>query len=152
MGSVGARALTVLDASALVGFLLDEPARAEVEAILRRSPPPSISAVNLAEVIDRLVRVEGRQLEDVDDRINLLMVGGLEVEPVWVPAARLAAPLRAQYYHRASSPLALADCVCLATAMALKTDLATTDPALAQMAGDAGVAVIALPDSTGTLP
>jgi len=152
VGSVGAGALTVLDASALVAFLLDEPARAEVEAILRRSPPPSISAVNLAEVIDRLVRVDGRLIEDVNDRINLLMVGGLEVEPVWVPAARLAASLRAQYYSRASSPLSLADCVCVATAIALKTDLATSDRALAKMARDAGVAVIALQDSTGARP
>ncbi len=152
MGSVGAGALTVLDASALVAFLLDETARAEVEGILRRFPPPSISAVNLAEVIDRLVRVDGRLIEDVNDRINLLMVGGLEVEPVWVPTARLAASLRAQYYHRASSPLALGDCVCMATAIALKTDLATSDRALAKMARDAGVAVLALQDSTGTRP
>jgi len=40
------------------------------QAILRRSPPPSISAVNLAEVIDRLVRVDGRLTEDVRLRLE----------------------------------------------------------------------------------
>ena len=39
--------MTVLDASALIAYLLDEPARAEVGDLLRKRPPPSISAVNL---------------------------------------------------------------------------------------------------------
>ena len=44
--------LTVLDASALIGALVGEPAGPEVEKLLRGSPSPSISAVNLAEVIE----------------------------------------------------------------------------------------------------
>lgn len=132
--------------------LAGEPAGPEVETILRRRPAPVISAVNLAEVNDTLVRVIGREPDTVRDRLDWLIVGGLEVEPVWVPVARLAASLRAQHYHRTDMPLSLADCFCLATAMILETDLATTDPDLAALARNLGVGVIGLPDSTGRRP
>jgi PIN domain nuclease of toxin-antitoxin system len=145
-------ALTVLDASALVAALAGEPAGEEVDAILRRRPPPSISAVNLAEVVDTLVRVMGRDPGAVRDSLDWLIVGGLEVEPVWLRVARLAASLRVQHYHRAEMPLSLADCFCLATAMTLESDLATTDPDLARLARDMSVDVIGLPDSTGRRP
>ena len=42
--------MTVLDAQAVIAFLLDEPAAQEVEDALRE--PCGISAVNLAEVLD----------------------------------------------------------------------------------------------------
>lgn len=144
--------MTILDASAIVAFLLDEPAGAQVEELLRGTPAPSISAVNLAEVIDRLVRVGGHDAEQVNDAVDLLLVGGLEVEPFWLPQARQAATIRTDRYHRTRSPLSLADCACIATAKSLATDLATTDAALAQAAADSGVEVIALPDSTGQRP
>ena len=144
--------MTVLDASALISFLLGEPAGDEVAALLRRRPPPSVSAVNLEEVIDRLVRVERRAADEVNDVIDLLLVGGLEVEPFWLPNARRAASRRAAYYDRQTSALSLADCACLATAIALKTDLATTDPALATAARSEGIRVIPLPNSVGVRP
>lgn len=143
---------TVLDASALITALADEPGRPQVEAILRRRPPPSISAVNLAEAIEKLVRAGGLDEEAVRDRIDWLIAGGLEVEPVWLFVARSAASIRARHYHRAAAPISHADAVCLATALALQTDLATTDPHLARLARAVGVEVIALPDSTGRRP
>lgn len=144
--------MTVLDASALIGAMKDEPAKAEVEAILRRRPPPSISAANLAEVVDWLGRVRGEAEAGVRDRIDWLIVGGLQIEPAWLMDARLAGSLRARYYHRERRPLSLADCICIATAIRLSTDLATTDPVLAKVARTEGVSVIALPDSTGRRP
>ena len=129
-----------------------ESAGPEVETILRRRPGPSISAVNLAELTDTLVRVIGRDPDAVRDRLDWLIAGGLQVEPAWVPVGRLAASLRAQHYHRTDMPLSLADCFCLATAMTLETDLATTDPDLAALARNLGVGVIGLPDSTGRRP
>ena len=144
--------MTVLDASALIGALGNQPAKSEVEQILRRRPPPSISAVNLGEVIDWLVRVDGQREQDVRDRIDWLVVGGLEIEPMWPFDARRAATLRARHYHRERRPLSLADCVCLATAVKLSTDLATTDPVLYGLAHELGVEVIGLPDSTGARP
>ena len=64
----------------------------------------------------------------------------------------LASELRAAHYHRAKMPVSLADCICVATAISLGTDLATTDPALAAVARAAGVEVIALPNSAGVIP
>ena len=144
--------MTVLDASAVLAFLLDEPARGEVGELLRRRPPPSISAVNLAEVIDHLIRVESFDDEVVSDRIDLLLIGGLEVQAFWLPDSRRAASRRAAYYDRQTSTLSLADSACLATAIALKTDLATSDPALAAAASAEGLTVIALPNSEGVRP
>jgi PIN domain nuclease of toxin-antitoxin system len=142
-------ALTVLDASALIALLLDEPARPEVEALLLNRPPPLVSAANLAEVIDKLQRVEGHGAEQVNDAVDLLIVGGLEVQPYWLPDARNAAAIRARYYHRTRSPVSLADCACIATALSQHAALATTDPSLARAARQLGVDVISLPDSNG---
>ena len=137
--------LTVLDASAVVAFLRDEAARVRVEELLRERPPPLISAVNLAEVIDVLVRVYGHTEQRVNDAIDLLLVGGLEVEPFWLPHARLAASIRAAHYDRRRSPISLGDAACLATARASKAAIATTDAALGQTARTLGTAVIELP-------
>ena len=136
--------LTVLDASAVIGFLRDEPARNQVEDLLRRRPPPVISAVNLCEAIDVLVRVGGHTEEAVNDAIGLLIVGGLEVEPFWLPHGRLAASIRAAHYHRSRSPISLGDAACLATARSLKATVATTDAALARAAGALGLEVVML--------
>ena len=131
--------------------MVNEPAKSEVDAIFRRGGV-SISAVNLAEVVDALARARGHDAETVRERIDLLIVAGMEVEPVWLRVMWLATALRSQHYHRTRSPVSLADCMCVATAIALGTDLATTDPALASVARAAGVQVVALPDSNGRLP
>lgn len=136
----------------MIAALAGEPARAEVEEILRQRPAPSISAVHLAEVADWLARIGGRSPAAVRDRLDWLMIGGLEVEPVGVRIARLAASLRVQHYDRTEMPLSLADCLCVATAMTLETGLATTDPYLARIGREIGVEIIALPDSTGRRP
>ena len=144
--------LTVLDASALLGLLLNEPARNEVEALIQRRPPALISAVNLIEVIDKLIRGQGRDAAGVNDAVDLLIVGGLEVQPFWLPDARNAAAIRARYYQRTQSPVSLADCACIAKALSQLADLATTDSALASVANSLGIQVIPLPDSNGRLP
>jgi PIN domain nuclease of toxin-antitoxin system len=138
-------ALTVLDASAVIGFLRDEPARNQVEELLRRRPPPVISAVNLCEVIDVLVSVGGQSEEAVNDAIDLLIVGGLEVEPFWLPHGRLAASIRSAHYHRRRSSISLGDAACLATARSLKATVATTDVALADVARELGLEASTLP-------
>jgi PIN domain nuclease of toxin-antitoxin system len=143
---------TVLDASALVAFLTDEPAKRQVEELLRRRPPPTISAVNLAETIDTLVRVGGADEGAVRDRVDWLIVGGLEVEPVWLRVARSAAAIRSRHYHHTRAPISHADAVCVATAMTLGSELATCDADLGAVARSLGVPVIALPDSAGRLP
>jgi predicted nucleic acid-binding protein len=138
---------TVLDAAALVAFLTDEPARGLVETLLRRRPPPAVSAVNLVEAMDVLVRIRGHDEDAVRDRVDWLIAGGLEIEPVGLRVARSAATIRTRHYHRVQAPISLADAICLATALALGSDLATSDADLAEVAGALGVQVVALPDS-----
>ena len=75
----------VLDAYALIAFLRGEEAGAEVIELLRREPPPSISAANLAEVVDHLMRADGRSDLEVRNRIDLVIAGGMEVEVIPLP-------------------------------------------------------------------
>lgn len=145
--------MTVLDASALIVALLGEPARDEVEAILRsKEDRPKVSAVNLAEVIDNLTRVAGRPLERVEESLDWLRAGGLEVVPVTEAIGRSAGELRAAHYHRVDNPLSLADCIALATSQSLSDALATSDGPLARTARRVGLGVVALPDSNGHRP
>lgn len=145
--------MTVLDASALMAALLGEPARDEVEAILRsKEDLPKISAVNLAEVIDNLTRVAGRPVERVEEALDWLRAGGLVVVPLTEAVGRVAGELRAAHYHRIENPLSLADCVVLATSQSVSDALATSDGPLAVTARRVGVEVIALPDSRGVRP
>lgn len=145
---MGAR--VVLDAQPVVAFLADEPAAAEVAALLAGGQP-QISVVNAGEVLDVLIRV--RRL---DPDLARLLVDGLldeavEGVPVSHELALRAGEVRAAAYHRQHLPVSFADCVALATA---EPDgrLATSDPALAMLARAEGVEVIALPDSHGRRP
>lgn len=145
--------MTVLDASALMAALLGEPARSEVEAILRsKENRPKISAVNLAEIIDNLTRVAGRPVERVEESLDWLHAGGLAVVPVTEAIGRVAGELRAAHYHRIENPLSLADCIALATAQSVSDALATTDGPLAVTARRIGAEIVSLPDSRGVRP
>ena len=124
-----------------------------MEQLLRDpSDATSISAVNLAETLDVLVRVQGWPADQIEQRIRWLTIGGLAVVPVDELIALEAGRLHAQHYHRSRRPLSLADCVALATAHALGMPLATSDPHLAQTAMEIGVALVALPDARGRRP
>ena len=145
--------MTVLDAHAIVALLTAEPAAAEVETILRnRGARSVISAANLAEVIDVLVRLKGRTIDEVNEKVDWLVAGGLEVMPVDDAIGREAGRLHAVWYDRAKRPLSLADCVALATANALGDSIATADPPLAETARAEAREVVALPDAAGRRP
>jgi uncharacterized protein with PIN domain len=145
--------MTVLDAQAIVAFLVDEPAKPEVEALLLDEVErAAVSAGNLAEAVDVLTRIHGNGAKIVLERLDWLEVGGLNVVPVDSDIGRRAGSLRARHYDRASRPVSLGDCLALATAIRRGTRLATADPHLLAMAGDEGVEVLALPDSRGRRP
>lgn len=137
--------MTVLDAYAVVALLRDEPAAAAVEALLTDPlAEPTISAINVAEVLDVLVRVHGRTATEVAERLDWLAAGGLVTVDVDDEIGRRAGALHAGHYHRTRSPLSLADCVALATALARDDALATADAPLMEAARAKGCPIKAL--------
>ena len=133
--------------------LTGELAAPEVERLLRDTVDcPRVGAVNLAEVLDVLVRRQTWAVADVTEKIDWLRAGGLEVVAANDEIGLQAGKLHARLYDRAKCPLSLADCVALATAHVMGQSLATSDPALAGAARGEGVTVVALPDHRGIRP
>jgi predicted nucleic acid-binding protein len=106
----------------------------------------------VAEVIDVLVRRDGRDLDDVLERLDWLAAGGLVTVPIDDGVARAAGRIRASHYRRVGAPVSLADCLALATAQVLGRALASADPDLCRVVASEGVEVIALPGASGRLP
>jgi ribonuclease VapC len=108
----------VLDASALLSILLDEPGQNRVNQILDRS---QIHAVNLAEVIGRLVRA-GMPPEKA-----VAAMGGLYLEVEEEFQTTQAEFCGALLGTRRDLGLALGDCVCLTMAASLGAVAVTAD-------------------------
>lgn len=142
--------MTVLDAYAVIAYLRGEPAAAEVADLLRQ--PATLTSVNAAEVVDRMVRVAGRDADLMQADVALLRAAGLRVPDVTAGIAFAAARLRTRHYHRTRSPLSLADCIAAATSLQLRIPVATSDGPLAAAVHAEGGAVVALPDSRGLRP
>jgi ribonuclease VapC len=96
--------VTVLDASAVLALLHDEPGADRVTEILAGS---LLGAANLAEVVEKLVDVGA----DSTRLRQLLAAAGVRVEPVTEADAELAGALRALPGGRL---LSLGDRCCLA--------------------------------------
>jgi predicted nucleic acid-binding protein len=144
--------LTVLlDAFALIALLRDESAADDVEAILRRGNA-AMSAINLAEALDVLQRVDRVDRARLDEVTGPLIGESVTVLAVDEPTARSGADVRARRYHPSRSPLSLADCVLLATAREAHAAVATADRPLAAAARAEGIEIRALPDSRGRRP
>jgi predicted nucleic acid-binding protein len=143
--------VTLLDAYAIVAFVAEERAAAEVDGILRQGSS-AVTSVNLAEALDVLVRTHGvpgryaREIIEplVDDSIVL-------VAPGWTEASH-AAEIRARRYDRRKRDLSLADCFLLGTAATHGHEVATSDPAVAATAREEGIALVPLPDRFGKRP
>jgi PIN domain nuclease of toxin-antitoxin system len=134
---------TVLDAYALIAFVLDEPAAPDVEALLRRGPT-GLTSVNYAEVLDRLVRGRGMPHGEVTSVIGPLLDERVERIDTDFRLASAAGLLRARHYHRVRCPLSLADCVCLAAALG-GGRLATADESMLRTADAEGIETFPLP-------
>jgi predicted nucleic acid-binding protein len=141
----------LLDASGLVAFLKKEPATRDVREILHGGQA-AITAPNLAEAIDVLVRVLGGDPREIDDAIIPLVIASMPVLPIGEMEARLAAALRATHYHRERAPLSLADCMLLACATLHGAEIATSDSAIVAAALIEGIAVRRLKNSGGRRP
>ena len=112
------KAQFVLDASALLSILLEERGHERVDRILDRS---RIHAVNLAEVVGRLVR-SGMPAERAGATLDELH---LEIEEEF--GASQAEFCGALLGTRRGLGLSLGDCVCLTTAARLGAVAVTAD-------------------------
>jgi len=142
--------MTALDAYALVAFFADEPARPDVEAILRRECV--MSSVNFAESLDVLERVYGVEEEELRARLDPLLVDVIDIDAPSATDAWAAARLRSQHYRRSDRSLSIADCFLLVMGERRGVAVATADPAVAATARDESIALVPLPDREGNLP
>jgi PIN domain nuclease of toxin-antitoxin system len=119
----------VLDASALLCLLNDEPGADKVIDVLTRSV---LGTTNLAEVVSKL-RERGLTLDEVQEALGGLH---LDVRPLSPSQAMTIGDLRP-----ATKPLGLSlgDRACLALALDLGAELFTTDAGLAS--ADAGFSI-----------
>ena len=113
----------ILDASAVLAFLLREPGEQRVAPVLRRA---IVSSVNHAEVLRRMA-VGGMPLEEAEADLSTL---GYAVEPFSRRQAVLAAGLYPDTRHLG---LSLADRACLALAMNRGLPVYTADRAWAEL-------------------
>jgi ribonuclease VapC len=108
---------TVLDASALIALLWEEPGAAEVEPLLGRA---SISAVNWAEVLQRY---RAHNIETAGKRESIEALG-ISIERFEAEDAETVAEL---WQSTRSAGLSLADRACLALARRLEVSAYTAD-------------------------
>ena len=137
----------ILDASAVLAWLMAEPAAPQVRRLIRGSEETTLTVLGVAEVLDRLVRRTG--LSERNAMSNLERLDLAEPPVLDTTLATSAGLLRARYYQRRTRSLSLADCVAAETARRLGASLATADGPLLDTCTDEGIEVIALPDSEG---
>lgn len=118
--------MTLLDAYALIAFLVGGPATQQVRAILREGDA-AVATANLAEVLDVSQRVHSVPIRRAVEILEPLLEGPLTVVPLDSTVARRAAEIRARHYHRSSRPISLADAVLIGSAK-LGDRIATADP------------------------
>lgn len=138
--------MTVFDSYAVLAYLKDEPAAAEVRPLL--DGDASLTALGVAEVLDHLVRIIGADEEEA--ALDLAQLNLLDGIPVGSAIGVAAGRLRARHYHRSRCAVSLADCVAAGVARSGEVALATSDPHLLDVCHAEGIDVIVLPSSTGS--
>jgi predicted nucleic acid-binding protein len=137
----------LLDAFALIALQRDEPAAQAVAEIIA-SGDAGIPSVNLAEVLDQLIRLDGVPADRLGRAFSGFVSAGLVVVHTRDETPWAAARLRARHYRRRGGALSLPDCILLATADAGDT-IATADRPVLAAARAEGIDVMPLPDSAG---
>ena len=135
--------MTLLDAYALIAFLVGGPATPQVRAILREGDA-AVATANLVEVLDVSQRVHGLLIPRAVEILEPLLEGPLTAVPLDSAVARRAAEIRARHYHRSSRPISLADAVLIASAKQ-GDRIATADPDVLAVANAEQLESVALP-------
>lgn len=135
--------MTLLDAYSLIGFLVGGPAAPQIRAILREGDA-AVATANLAEALDVSQRVHGLPIPRAVEILEPLFEASLTPILLDLDVARRAAEIRAQYYHRSSRPISLADAVLIASAK--RGDrIATADPDVLAVASAEEIGSVELP-------
>ena len=135
--------MTLLDAYALVAFLVGGPATQQVRALLREGDT-AVATANLAEALNVSERVHGLPIARAMEVLEPLLEGPVAVLPLDITVARRAAEIRARRYHRTSRPISLADAVLVASA-GPGDRIATADPDVLAVARAEGLEALTLP-------
>jgi uncharacterized protein with PIN domain len=135
----------------VIDLLLEEPSADEIATALREATSLRISVVNVAEVIDVTRRVHGVAAEDAALAVERFLNEVARPIAATREHAERAAGIRARYYHRRDCDVSLADCFVIAVVEPGDT-VATSDSAVALVAGAEGLDVLALPNARGRRP
>jgi predicted nucleic acid-binding protein len=135
--------VTLLDAYALIAFLVGGPATQQVRAILREGDA-GVATANLVEVLDVSQRVYGVPTSRTLETLEPLLEGPLTAARLGLTVARRAADIRARHYHRSSRPISLADAVLIGSAES-GDRIATADPDVLAVAEAEKIGSIVLP-------
>jgi predicted nucleic acid-binding protein len=136
--------VTLLDAYALIAFLVGGPATEQVRTILREGNT-AVATANMVEALDVSQRVYGLPIRRAVEILDPLFGGPLAALLLDPSTAERAAEIRAGHYHRSTRPISLADAVLLASAKPGDV-IATSDPDVIAVAAAEGVESITLPE------
>jgi ribonuclease VapC len=131
-------ATKVLDSWALMAFLQDEPAAAEVEKLLLKAAEDKhkllLCVVNWGEIYYSIARTEGHTV--AEQKVADLATLAIELVPLSddLKLVREAAKLKA------SKKMAYADCFAAALAKLRNVEVVTGDPEFKEVDGDVKVA------------
>jgi predicted nucleic acid-binding protein len=135
--------VTLLDAYALIAFMVGGPATPQVRAILREGDA-AVATANLAETLDVSQRLYRLPIARAMEILEPLLEGPLTAVALDIEVARRAAGIRANHYHRSSRPLSLADTVLIASAKP-GDRIATADAHVLAVAREEKLEPLALP-------
>ena len=136
--------MTLLDAYALIAFLVGGPAAEQVRTILREGNT-AVATANMVEALDVSQRVYGLPIRRAVEILDPLFGGPLAAVSLETNTAERAAEIRAAHYHRSTRPISLADAVLLASAKPGDI-IATSDPDVLAVAAAERVRSIPLPE------
>lgn len=122
----------VLDASALLAYLQDEPGSEVIDEVLAESV---MSSVNWAEVVQKSIAAE----VNADGMLDDLQALGLRIEPFTTEDGELSGRL---WKHTRQAGLSLGDRACLSLGLRLKVPVLTSDRAWASLSLSLNVQLI----------